>query len=149
MFGYGLQATVAFAQNSKCTTIGEYVFSESDITEITIPKLVKKIDNYAFENCEKLKKVSFEKGSQLTSIGCYAFSKCNALTSLKLPSGVTTLGESFISECDSLTTFEIPAGIKNLDMAAFINSTAIVKFAANSTCIKIYNSLGILTILQI
>jgi len=142
MFGYGLQATVAFAQNSKCTTIGEYVFSESDITEITIPKLVKKIDNYAFENCEKLKKVSFEKGSQLTSIGCYAFSKCNALTSLKLPSGVTTLGEGFISECDSLTTFEIPAGIKDLDMAAFINSTAIVKFAANSTCIKIYNSLG-------
>ena len=135
MFGGDLTATVTFAQNSKCTTIGEDAFWESDITEITIPKSVKKIDDYAFGNCEKLKKVSFEKGSQLTSIGDYAFRFCNALTSLKLPSGVTTLGDSFISECDSLTTFEIPASVKIIGDSAFYGAKVTsVKFASGSNC---------------
>ena len=66
--------SVVFKTGSKCTTIGEYAFSETGIREITIPDQVKTIGCYAFSECDKLVTVKFGAKSECTYIADYAFS---------------------------------------------------------------------------
>ena len=48
-------------------------FCESGLEKIRIPASVEIIDNNAFYNCDKLKKVLFREGSKLERIGACCF----------------------------------------------------------------------------
>ncbi len=50
----------------------------------------------------------------VTSIGGYAFSDCDNLTSVTISDSVTSIGERAFSECDSLTSIEIPSSVTNI-----------------------------------
>ena len=90
------------------TGIGDYAFVESDLENINIPAGVTTIGESAFQACTSLNSVTFEEGSQLSSIGEGAFYQCMGLTDITIPAGVTTIGESAFWECDKLEsiTFE-------------------------------------------
>ena len=99
-------------------------YDAGDLTEIVIPKSVTTIygtssSDGAFGNNETLQKVTFEDGSQLTSIGNYAFYDCSSLTSITIPSGVTSIGSSAFSGCSSLTSITIPSGVTSIGSYAF------------------------------
>ena len=71
-------------------TIGWGAFGYCNaLTEVTIPASVKALDGYAFYNCVALKTVVFAAGSELTTIGMYAFVGDTALVSVVYPEGVT------------------------------------------------------------
>lgn len=78
----GKRKKVIIPQN--VTTIGNWALGESDITEVTIPKSVKTIEDDAFIFCNKL-------------------------TKIHIPENVTTIGESAFEECEKLTVYA-PAG---------------------------------------
>ena len=62
------------------TTIGSYAFAScSSLVSITIPLSVTTISDRAFSSCGNLQSIIFEAGSQLQSIGSYAFYYCNNL----------------------------------------------------------------------
>ena len=116
-------ATVTFEEGSQLKTIagGYYsdskfnyyygVFSDCPITFIEIPASVETIEAAAFKGCSKLATVTFEKDSQLKTIGggySYsnyygAFSDC-PITSIEIPASVTTIEASAFYDCSSLTT---------------------------------------------
>lgn len=82
-----------FEENSHLETIATCAFQINKISSVVIPKSVKTIGNQAFGN-NRIKNLSFEAGSVLTTVGEQAFFM-NALTTEglgKLPSTLTSLG---------------------------------------------------------
>ncbi len=108
------------------TTIGERAFEScSALQSITIPAGVTTIGQYAFKSCSGLQSVTFAEGSQLTTIGSWAFHS-SGLTSIDLPAGVTEI-EGVFYKCYHLTTvnFAKDAQIKEIGDYAFYSDTAL------------------------
>jgi len=79
-------------------------------------------------------------GSNLPSIGNNAFSSCESLTSITIPSGVTSIGISAFDNCDSLTSVTIPSGVTRIEASAFVfcRSLASVTIGSGVTSIGNY-----------
>jgi len=63
----------------------------------------------------------------VVSVGGYAFSNCNALTSVTIPKSVTSIGLEAFSNCSSLRTVTIPSGL-SYSLNAFPGSATITKY---------------------
>lgn len=61
------------------------------------------IGESAFEDCDDLHAVTFENGSQLTSIEDYAFYNCNYLEEITIPANVTSIGKDAFYDCVNIT----------------------------------------------
>ena len=143
------------------TYIGSYAFRDcSSLTSISIPAGVAELPDGSwngttyigvFSGCSNLTGVSFAEGSQLTSIGSYAFYGCSNLTSIEIPAGVTSIGYAAFSGCtnlesvtfaegseltsiggsafdgcSSLTSISIPAGVTSIGSNAFSRCSNLV-----------------------
>ena len=131
--------TVTFGKDSQLEVIKDIFSSECCITSIVIPANVKMIEARAFKGCSSLKTVTFEKGSQLKTIGGNynnpnyngAFSDCTALTSIEIPASVETIEKVAFSGCSKLATvtFEKGSQLKSIgggkSLGAFMDCTAL------------------------
>ncbi len=79
------------------TSIGEYAFAHSNITEINIPGSIQRIEKYAFYSCYELKKVSIQKGVKY--IGEDAFFDCMVLRDITLSEGLETIDDGAFAWC--------------------------------------------------
>ena len=75
------------------------------------------IDNYAFINCQNLKKVTIS--NSVTHIGGWAFSDCYKLKSITIPSSVRIIHEGAFAGCKKLVSIEIPNGVTHIGNSAF------------------------------
>ena len=75
------------------------------------------IGKQAFMRCYALKNVIFEKESAVTEIGEEAFSSCNVLGDLTLPTTLTKIGSLAFKNCLSIRKIVIAEGNKNIDVA--------------------------------
>ena len=129
------------------TSIAPYVFHDGGygtITAVTIPKSMREIGSHAFWSCSKMTSLRFAGGSELETIGEYAFHTCNVLTSVSIPASVQTIenfafygcskmeslrfasgsnlksiGEGAFYTCDGLTTVSLPEGLQSVGKNAF------------------------------
>ena len=76
------------------------------MTSITIPAKVTSIGANAFYQATSLETVTFETGSQLTSIGNDAFVS-SGLTSIDIPASVTSIGASAFNGVSNLTSISV------------------------------------------
>ena len=105
---------------STVTTIQSAAFQNAAITEIFIPKSVNYMERFIFMSCVNLKTVTFEEGSQLTSISEQMFYRCHALETVNnIPSTVDVLEDYSFADCRVLKTINLPNGLKVMDKAAF------------------------------
>ena len=136
MFYQSKLKTVVIPANA--TTIGNSAFEQcASLISIDIPANVETIGTAVFWGCSSLTTVTFEKGSQLKTIGggsSYygAFSDCTALTSIEIPASVETIGASAFKGCSSLATvtFENGSQLKTIgggsySSGAFSDCTAL------------------------
>jgi len=125
--------------------IGDYAFSYcSSLTEISIPYYMKWIGRGAFYGCKSLEKVSFSKGSFISSFAfakCTnlkevslvdnvfegAFSYCENLAAFPLSNEVDDISEYAFEHCNSLIEITIPKSVKNIEKLAFRSCTNLKK----------------------
>ena len=98
--------------------IAEYAFSGCDeITSITIPNSVKRIDYDVFGGCKSLNKVTF--GTGITKIGGWAFSDCSSLTEIVIPNNVKEIEEFAFIDCNAMKKITVPLGVEQIGDYAF------------------------------
>lgn len=89
-FGTGIKS---ISLPRRLQLIGSEAFSScDDLTEVSIPPHVRVIGDEAFYACRGLKSVTFEAGSQLKSIGKWAFHMTN-VGPVDLPDGLEEVGK--------------------------------------------------------
>ena len=90
---------------------------------ILIPKSLKIISKYAFHQCNVLKKIEFEKDSQLELIDDFAFAQTK-LEKITIPKHVKKIGKSAFYFIDNLeeVVFERDSEIQTICENAFQNS---------------------------
>ncbi|MDE6715071.1 MAG: leucine-rich repeat domain-containing protein, partial [Muribaculaceae bacterium] len=86
----------------------------------SIPNSVQTIGNYAFSGCDGLTSVTIP--NSVTTIGEAAFRNCSGLTSVTIPNSVTTIGDNAFSGCSGLTSIVIPNSVQIIGNDAFRGS---------------------------
>ncbi len=90
---------------------GSKIYIDGELaTDITIPKGITKICDYAFENCDTITNVVIP--NSVISIGDSAFNCCSNLKNISIPNSVVNIGKGAFSSCFNLEKVEIPDGIK-------------------------------------
>ena len=117
------------------TSIGDYAFSGSDLTSVTIPSSVTSIGTEAFQG-SGLTSVTIP--SSVTSIGAGAFAKCADLTSIDVESGNQNFSskDGVLFSKDEKTIVCYPAGYTGNSYAIPSTVTSIGE-AAFSGCTKL------------
>ena len=82
-----------------------------------IPDSVISIGDFAFSECNSLTSIIIP--DSVTSIGYSTFSECKSLTNINIPDSVTSIGDFAFSGCDSLTSINIPNGVTNIGHSTF------------------------------
>ena len=125
--------------------------NESDnITKITLPASVKKIDAYAFSGLKNLQEIAFNGESQLESIGYGAFSGCTALQKfnstadgqLNLPSTVNFV-DCFAFYKTAFGTATLSPALTYVGEGAFANITTLTNISI-SGCADYFSQGGVL-----
>lgn len=80
-------------------------------------------DNYSKFGKLYIRNVIIESG--VTTIGSWAFVRCDDLESIEIPDTVTSIGDSAFSGCSSLKAVSLPAGVTNIGTAAFFNCKSL------------------------
>lgn len=122
-------ATVSGSQYA-VTAIGNSAFKGVDgIDTVIIPTSIELIGMQAFGETN-VKKVSFESGSKLTTIGAYAFYDCKLIESMLIPSSVQVIEEDAFYGCTSLSevTFFSNSKLTSIGEYAFYNTTELQRF---------------------
>jgi uncharacterized protein YjdB len=84
---------------------------------------VTTISDNAFSSCDELTSVTIP--SSVTDIGKSAFSGCEKLTSVTIPNSVTSMGGSAFYNCSGLTSVTIGSGLTMIENSAFNGCTSL------------------------
>ncbi|MCD8194745.1 MAG: leucine-rich repeat domain-containing protein, partial [Coprobacillus sp.] len=114
--------------------INTYCFSRAcSLRYINIPASVTTINNFAFNICYNLREVTFEEGSQLTSLGTNIFSSCYSLESVVLPEGIDSVPNSCFDKCYNLRFVDIPEGVTKTVNSCFSSCSCLEALKIPST----------------
>ena len=101
---------------------------------IQIPARITSVDNGAFTDYTNelrskippyITKLTFEEGSNCSSIGNDAFANCSSLASVSFPSNLETIGQDAFLDCSSLASISLPSNLKSIDHATFMKCSAL------------------------
>ncbi|MDE6222263.1 MAG: leucine-rich repeat domain-containing protein, partial [Muribaculaceae bacterium] len=96
---------------------GNNVLGDLIIPEVADVYYVTSIGDYAFSDCNYLTSVTIP--NSVTSIGASAFYYCSGLTSVTIPNSVTSIGGNAFGYCRGLPLIEIPGSVKDIGNSAF------------------------------
>ena len=122
---------LSYGEAAAVMSIGQYFRNNEQITsfdELQYFTGLGSIGDYAFTGCESLS--SIEIPISVTTIGDYAFAGCYNLTSFEIPSSVTTIGEAVFYSCASLTSLSVAYGNTKYDSRD--NCNAIIETITNT-----------------
>lgn len=92
------------------TEIKDAAFRECELIRVVFSKSVTKIGENAFENCKRLTSAIFPDGMTSIGIGSWAFSGCESLRNVEMPSNVKKIGEYAFHWCRDKLVITTPAG---------------------------------------
>ena len=108
------------------TEIDDWAFSEySRLEKIIIPEGVKEIGEYAFFSCINLSDITIPKS--VSYIREKAFGSCLSLSKINIPENVTKIGVGVFAHCRSLEDIRLPENITVIDDNLFFNCEALTK----------------------
>lgn len=90
----------------------------SGLTNITLSKNLKVIEDHAFYYCKAL--IGIVLPDTITYIGDHAFSQCWSLRTINFPEGLSYIGESAFYSCGRLGNVVFPSSLSNISARAFM-----------------------------
>lgn len=118
-----------YMNNDNCIIVNGFVYNGSktilykclnkEIETVEIPNTVTDIEANAFENCKKLKNITFNNG--LVRIGYRAFSNCESIEKLNFPDTLTTIDTGAFLGCTSLKEIDSSSKLDVVGDYAFLN----------------------------
>ena len=117
--------------DAKEIRVDKYVGS-NDILTLPVPGTVTydnqeftvtSIGANAFSNCNSLKEINIP--SSVTSIGESAFRGCTNLVDINIPEGITSIEDYTFSRCESLREITIPSSVTSIGVNAFRSCNAL------------------------
>ena len=91
----------------------QYDSSNTTLKSVTIPDSVTAIGDRAFEDCTNLTQINFAEGSNLKTIGEYAFIYCDSLETINIPASVTNLGYGLFYNDNAIKEVNVESGNEN------------------------------------
>ena len=98
-----------------------------------IPSSVENIGSYAFCKCAKLKQVTFESPSKLTSIKDGVFKSCSLLAKISIPPSVTSIDYMAFNGCCNLSEIEIPPSVNSFAKYCFLECRRLKEVVISSS----------------
>ena len=109
------------------------------LEDVEIGSNVTSIGNYAFQNCSSLASITIP--NSVTSIGNYAFSTCRTLASITIPDSVTSISNFAFSTCYSLASIiTIPDSVTRINTYAFQNCYSLASITIPDSVTSIGNN---------
>ena len=97
------------------------------IEEVIVPGTITE-SNYAFAECEKLRKAILNEG--ITEIGLNMFASCRKLVEVQIPSSVSHIGERAFA-FTGLTEVFIPSGVTNMEDYVFAGCSELATISVD------------------
>ena len=118
----------------KVTSIGKSAFRMSDVTKVTLPDTIEKIDSHAFAFATSLKEINIPEG--VTEIGNNAFMGCMSLENIALPENVETIG-MYAFDGSGLTEITLPSNVTKIYDYAFAECEYLKNVTFEGTTVEI------------
>lgn len=103
----------------------------NELTSVTIPKNISYIGDNAFLNCKNLETVVIEEG--VADIGKHAFEWCTALKGIIIPQSVKRIGDLAFSGCTALASIHLGDRLESIGYEAFLCCSALESITIPST----------------
>ena len=110
---------------SSVTSIGGGAFGYTSLTSITIPDSVTSIGDGMCQYCKDL--TSIKIGNGVPFISRYTFHGCEKLTNVTIGKKVTSIGIWAFGECTNLKSITIPNNVTKIKQSAFYGCTGLTK----------------------
>ena len=144
-YAFSGSAITSISIPNNVTSIGKSAFSGSAITSITIPAKVTSIGDNAFYSCTGLTSIQVESGNTVydSRNNCNAIIETASNTLLLgcqntiIPNTVTSIGENAFYCCEGLTSISIPNSVKNIGDNAFQGCTDLTTVNLPNSITKI------------
>jgi BspA type Leucine rich repeat region (6 copies) len=117
------------------TSVGDYAFFESSVTDVSIPDSVTNVGNYTFYDCFKLTRIST--GNSVATIGSEAFFQCTRLTGMAMPNSLVTIEYQAFKYCSQLGNVIIPHSVTNIGSLAFAGCSGLTNETIPESVISI------------
>lgn len=116
---------------STVTSIDQFAFAQTGITEITIPENITELASSAFESCPSLLKVDI-KGS-IKEISNNTFQDCASLESIILPESLELIKFNAFLRCEKLQEIAIPDNVVTIEKQAFSGCYSLKKIVIGNS----------------
>lgn len=108
------------------------------IKSVVIEQGVTSVGKFAFYRCQAMTSATIF--NTVTSIGNDAFETCSALTAVTIPNSVTSIGDGAFSYCEALPSIEIPNSVTSIGKFAFEKCTALTSITMGNGVTEIGGS---------
>lgn len=112
--------------------IGQAAFSGCAMTWIEIPENVREIGSHPFENCDKLRNVTF-KTDKLVRIPSYFLNGNLNISSIELPESVEEIGSHAFFACENLQQITLGKNVKSIGQYALAHCYHLYSFTCQAT----------------
>ena len=119
------------------TAISEKAFfNDKQLTSLSLPSSVERVDSLAFEGASNLKTITFSDGGKgLKKIDSLAFKDCSSLESIDLSNAeITDIPARAFENCTSLKSIKLPSTVTKIADNAFAGCSNLEKIEGLEQC---------------
>lgn len=115
---------------------GKAFFNDKQLTSLSLPSSVERVDSLAFEGASNLKTITFSDGGKgLKKIDSLAFKDCSSLESIDLSNAeITEIPARAFENCTSLKSVKLPPTVTKIANNAFSGCSKLEEIKGLEQC---------------